>query len=619
MRRAFLALALFAFPSFRALAAPPSIEAFAANDLIIDPIVSPDGRNLAYLTSTGRDLALADYHFDTGKGEVLCKVDSHTSAICWKGNDRIFFLESLWNRSYLRSASLGKAALDSTFGYGARRIIWTVADWLTGDPNHILVWTDQLGLLDIRTGEITTTQPQETLKFVGPYIADTTGVLRLRCIQERGGIELQHRLTDHDEFKDAFHWSWADPDVNFLGFGADRNTAYFLTHDLGNWGTIRPFNTTTFQFGAPVAALEGAEITRGIFSSDHQRLVGVQIAGKSGRTDYWIDPAMRRAQAIVDVSLPGKKNVIVSYSQDASVLVVLSGIPGEPGTYYSLDLTRKALVLLGRRHPQVDPAHLGKMTAREIATRDGHTIHAVLTVPPGAGKGPYPLVLWPQGNIFDGRYSVAYDPVVQLLASRGYAVLLLDYRGSWGYGQAFKDAGRHEVTGKIPHDIEDAARWSIQSGYATQGHIALFGEDFGATLALGAATHTPGLYCCVVNVDGDADLAHWGAAFNEDRNWLLRNYLERFIGLDPAALRTASPDEALDQLDGPVLNVYGDDHDIRWNQFEIELRHHGKPYTSFVPLAADNNFPPAETRENFYRQLVAFLGKNLAPAAFAGP
>jgi dipeptidyl aminopeptidase/acylaminoacyl peptidase len=612
MRVCAIAFALLASGLLRSADAPPTLESFCENDVVIDPSLSPDGSKLAYLTSSGRDLALAVYHLDTAKGEILCKVDSHTTGFSWKGNDRILFVEALYKGTFLRSVSPGQHSLNSFPGFGDKRRIGSVFDWLPADPKHILVRMRQIGFMDVETGEMRETQPVESTQFVGPYVADATGALRLRCIQWSDGIELQHRRTDADTFVTAHKWNWSEPAVNFMGFGGDPNTAYFLTHDEGEWGIVRGFDTTTFKLGPPLATFKGAEIRSALYSRDGSKLIGLHVDGREGVFNYWLDDSMRLRQTAIDASLAGKRNRIVSWSVDMDSLVVLSQTGSEPGVYYSLDMRRKALVRLGGRHPQVSPAVLGKATAVDIATRDGFTIHGVLILPPGEAKGPRPLVLIPQDGIFNKRWVVGYGETEQFLATRGYAVLCVDYRGTWGYGRSYEDAGRREIAGKIPEDIEDAALWSVKSGYAASGRICIYGKDFAGTLALIAATYSPDLYCCAINQQGEADLTRYGEDYFGNSDWMTRKRIEMFIGDDTKALSRRSPLLAIDRLRGPLLNIYGDpEHDRSWDRLEPALRRAGKPYVLFKVLNPSDDQLPYDRRMNFYRQVGDFLDKNL--------
>jgi dienelactone hydrolase len=614
MRRILLALALLASATVRAADAP-AIANYFGNDLIDSPRLSADGNKVAYLTSDGTHPVLAAYHLDTQKGEVLAVVDVHTTGFAWKGDNRIIYVEHFSNADILRSITLGKRELDTFPGYDTRRRVGGIHDWLPGDPGHMLVIRNgRIGRLDLATAAIDETQPTDRLEFVGPYIADAAGTLRLRCIQWRDGIELQQRLTDGDTFKTLHQWGWDETDyIGFEGFGADSATAYLLTPDEGDHNCLRSFDPATFKLSGPLAAVQGADIERVLFSWDRSKVLGLQIEGRHAAAQVWLEPKMRRNQAVLDASLPNRRNWIESWSNDLDTVVALSSAGVDPGTYYSLDLRTKALRPLGRRHPEVDPAQLGHVSGREIPARDGLTLHAILTLPPGAGKGPFPLLLIPENDIFGSRFVIGYNPFTQSLASQGYAVLQVDYRGSWGYGRAFEDAGRRQIAGKIPEDIEDAARWAIASGYAAPGRIGLYGDGLGATLALVAATQTPELYCCVVNDGGQPDLPQLSTRYAGDfRSWLELKRDERFFGDDMAAMARRSPLDRMERLPGPVLSIYPDmTHDLRLAALESALRGAHKRGVEFVILPPDPHWSAVEYRLNYWRQVEDFLNQNL--------
>jgi dipeptidyl aminopeptidase/acylaminoacyl peptidase len=580
------------------------------------PQISPDGTEIAYLNSSGRDVGLAIYHLDTGKGEILCRVDSHTDTFAWKGNDRILFFENFGGSSYLRSASPGRSTLNTFPGFGTRRIISAIVDWLPGDDGHILVRTNLIGQLDVLTGSITETQPTDPLKFVGSYIHDRKGALRLRCVQSRDGIELQQRQSDADSFVTAHRWTWDEPDVHFLGFAKDPEVSYLLTQTEGEWGEVRPFNTRTFQMGPPFAKGDGAQFMDAVFSRDHSRITGIEVGDQNGKNIVWLDERMRRRQAAIDAALPGRRNIIVSTSNEGSSLIILSALNADPGVYFALDARRGALIRLGRKHPQLDPEKFAIPRTVEIPSRDGMMIHAVLALPPDI-HGPAPLVLIPQANLFEVRSGVYYILLEQFLVSRGYAVLLVDYRGSRGYGKTYEDAGRHQMARTIPDDIDDAASWSVANGYAPKGGVCLFGMKTGATEALISATRSPDLYACVVNVDGAPDLRDMASMGN--RNWLDRKRMELFFSDDKVSLAASSALAAVNRLQGPILNIYEDaDRNDDWLRLKSALRAAGKTYVLFKELDPNTQPLQMDIVENFLRQVEEFLTKNFPSAGVSG-
>ena len=618
MRRGFDArIALFA-PALAVLAAAAGARAaeaasgafaYACDDAIEGPVLSADGAAVAFVLSDGRDRSLAVYHVASAKTEVLFHVTSRSLGYEWKG-DRILVCQDLGDHLSIVSVTPGQNALNSFPGYGRDRLKMWVRDWLPGDPGHILVQAGRIGIMDVITGDVRLTQPTDQELFSGPYIADRAGNLRLRCIQGRGGIELQHRRSDGDAFETIYHWSWEEPVANFLGFGSDPNIAYFLTHTDGEWGEIKGFDLRSATFGEPIVKGNGAELVRAVYSRDHSSIIGVVTNPETGRRIVWIDPAARHIQATLDASLPGRRNEIASLSQDCRTAVVLSIARSEPGEYLVLDLRKGALVRLGPRRDKVAYASSAEETAVEISARDGLKIHAILVEPPGPRKVRAAVVI-PNSDIFGERSGTYYWNFAQYLASEGYAVLRVDFRGCSGYGNSYKSAGRHQFARKVPEDVEDATGWLVSSRLAAPGRIAIEGDGVGATIALMVATHAPDAYACVVNEGGAVDLSSIEST-GED-SWLERKRNEMYFSDDPAVLESMSALKSIGRLRGPIFNLYPSaSRNQAWSRLESALKSAHRPYSVWKEPKV-NPLPTADLRTDRYEQINAFLLQNLPP------
>jgi dipeptidyl aminopeptidase/acylaminoacyl peptidase len=640
MRHWLLAAALLSPCIGRSAEAPPPLEALCEPDQISQPTLSPDGTRIAYIASRGRIRGFSIYHLDTGKVDVICGVVPFPVDFVWKDNNRILSVDYTPIAAVLHSITLGRPQpFDSFPGYGRDRVIAGVSDWLPADPKHILVDGNQrmhstqtstrMGILDIDTGEIRETEPVEPLLFANGYVADRTGNLRTRWVPNADGIELQHRRTDSDGFKTAFKLDWDGPGMGNVGFSGDSNVAYFITQDDGDLDVLRAFDTRTFSMG-PSSRVPGAVVQDAYWSRDHSRLLGVSAFTKDDWVVSWNDDTMKRIQRIFDASLAGTRNLVVSWSNDLNVAVALSYKGCEPGAYYALDLQRKSLIRLGARRSHFDPSWSWREVSVDIPSRDGSIIHGYLDLPAGGAGGPFPLVLIPQVRVFLARASRGYDTDRAFLTSRGYAVLSVDTRGTWGYGRAYEDAGKHEIAGKIADDVEDAARWSIKSGYASSGRICVFGSTltettwgpapllafgFSGTQALIAITRNPELYCCAVNNEGEPDLTKFADGYNSNMNWLDRKNLSRLVGDDVQSLRANSPILAIERIHGPLLNLYDSvDWEPRWDRLEKALKQAGKPYVLFKNLVNSKDNQPIDYRINYYRQIEEFLDRNLKNA-----
>jgi dipeptidyl aminopeptidase/acylaminoacyl peptidase len=202
---------------------------------------------------------------------------------------------------------------------------------------------------------------------------------------------------------------------------------------------------------------------------------------------------------------------------------------------------------------------MAPMLPMTYAARDGTTIHGYLTLPAGGQKKNFPLVVMPHGGP-TVRDIWGYHPMVQFLASRGYAVLQMNYRGSPGYGDEFYSSGKREIGRGIQTDIDDATRWAIAQGYADPSRIAIVGGSYGGYSALFALAHSPELYRCGISIAGVTD---WTDIVKERKGEEYRYaflHFKDWIG-DPKTeasfLTSISPVTFADRITAPIFIVQG--------------------------------------------------------------
>ena len=158
--------------------------------------------------------------------------------------------------------------------------------------------------------------------------------------------------------------------------------------------------------------------------------------------------------------------------------------------------------------------------------RDGLRIQGYLTLP-AADAGRVPLVLVIHGGPYL-RDEWGFNPTHQWLANRGYAVLSVNYRGSTGFGKAFVTAADREWGGKMHEDLIDAVDWAVARGIADRRRVGFYGASYGGYAALTAATRTPEVFACIVDIYGIANLMtfmaaippYWGPWFSVWKNRL---------------------------------------------------------------------------------------------------
>lgn len=615
------------------LVPPLSLRDCFGEDTITSPQVSPDGTRLAFITPVNGHLSLAMYDIGTAKVHIVIRGQSDIRSFFWKDDERLVYRDRGVGDfgNVLIEADLQHRSIKPLAGYGMSVSSDAVFDTLPADPRHILITeNNRIGEMDLDSGEFRYTEPLVPFHAFGGYVADRTGELRLRCRWAKGVMELQAGRGANGSFVPIRQWPMSDVlAVNFIGFAADPNSAYVITTEDGDLGVLHALDVRTGALGPALATGRSAELVGGIYSRDGSRLLGLRAADRLGEDQLWLDQTMRVIQGSINAALPGRRNLICSISTDGRMFVISSQVPGAPAVYFVLLLARGELRRLGASHPGIDQTRLGRTLAMDIKARDGFVIHTYLTLPPGwsLGEAPLPLIVVPQKQVFGARWTTGYNAWAQYLATHGYATLWVDYRGAWGYGRRYESAGFHEMTGKIPEDVEDATQWAIQAGYAAAGRIGLYGEDFGGTLALMAATDMPALYRCAAEAYGATDLT----AFRNMRweyDYRTRQKLETLYGFDADLLARRSPERALGRLQAEILDVYatyysdfvyfgltGRKHEPSQalTPLEVDLARLKKPFTHFrpQPLGADGWLHTEDWWVNYFGQISAFFDREL--------
>ena len=196
------------------------------------------------------------------------------------------------------------------------------------------------------------------------------------------------------------------------------------------------------------------------------------------------------------------------------------------GACYLYDHAAGRLEKLAELSPWLNESEMADMKPIHFTSRDGLTIHGYLTLPKGAKPGHLPIVVNPHGGPW-ARDVWGFNPEVQFLANRGYAVLQINFRGSTGYGKAFWEAWFKQWGGKMQDDITDGVQWLIQEGIADPKRIAIYGASYGGYATLAGLTFTPDLYACGVDYVGVSNIF-------------------TLLGNAPALLGAGTPDDVRD-------------------------------------------------------------------------
>ena len=634
------ALAASVSPAADDPSAPIPIEQLFSLPQVRQPRLSPDGKKIAFLFPHEKKMALGVFDRATKESKMILRgADESLARFFWKGNDRLvfqadvagnesFFIGStdLTGKNVLRIAESQR--IENNLTGDAAGII----DELPLDPERIAVWGFFSGNIDNATfvggapviarlnvrnlGRSTLMELRDSDRDWNRYF-DQRGALRLRAKLEGKTLIWEHRAEDNQPFKrvaahplHGYAETW-DPEL----FAADNVTLWLISREEHDRGALYALNTRTFERGPALFVPPEGEITELIVSRDRTRLLGVRY--EAAREHYhWFDETRAALQAKLAATFVGCDVRVSSLSDDESVALVWVGHDREPGVYYVLDQKAGSLVQF-KRTRELDPAKLSPHQPIKYRARDGLEIHGYLTLPRGQEGKKLPLVIHPHGGPFGVRDRWGYDTDAQFLASRGYAVLQPNYRGSGGYGREFINKGRQQWGRAMQDDLTDGVEWAIAEGIADPARVAIYGASYGGYASLAGAMLTPDLYACAVNYVGASDLEITFKNRGDDA-WRVPgefSYREEWVGATRAYREETSPVNLVERLKIPTLHAYGaEDPRVKinhWTRLEPQLKKYGKDYQSIVEGRQGHGFRDEKESASFYVALEAFLARNL--------
>lgn len=354
------------------------------------------------------------------------------------------------------------------------------------------------------------------------------------------------------------------------------------------------------------------------------RLTRAPIAAILGGLDpqyRFFDPADQKRADSVAQAFPGRRVHIYSESQDKQRVVAYVAGAASPPAFYLIDFKSHKADMIGEQYPALADARLGDLRAITYKARDGMEIPAYLTLPPGGEGKSLPLVVLPHGGP-ESRDTPRFDWWAQFLATRGYAVLQPQFRGSSGFGNEFRLAGRRQWGGLMQDDVTDGVKYLIRQGIADPRRICIVGASYGGYAALAGAAFTPELYTCAVSINGVSNLPemqHWvQARARAGAESDTVGYWRDSIGphLDPKLI-AASPVNAVERIRVPILLMVSSEDTVvpqsQSEQMARALQHSGKSVT-LVPLQGDDHWlSHSETRVRMLKELDNFLAAHMHP------
>lgn len=632
-------------------AAVPSLDALATAPQFGNARLSPDGRHIAVLRidAAGNSLLILDAESMAPANELKFSGRQNVIDFFWANNEMLVVSRGTPLDGFGRPRMTGELYAVSLHGEKRRylfghkadrtsrnrgrdadRAIGWVLDTLPDDPSSILVaavdWSEDVTIdfhpriyrIDVYSGarseiaKVPMRSPRITV--------DGQGQVRFAS-----GWDDDNKPATLRFDPDAGSWSRVDlalaelGSFEPLGFAEGDNAVFASISERGEPGCLYRVDLADYH-RQKLTCDPDAEPSFMVPSSKPGRPMAIAFDAGIPRL-HLLEPASDDAAMYRALSeqLAPEFVQIIDFSRDGRRLLFSAYGDRWPGRVFLFDRDAQRARPVYSRQPQIDPAGLVSTLAYAFDARDGTRLHGLITLPGGGSVGNLPMVVMPHGGPHGVSDRWDYDAAVQVLATRGYAVLQVDFRGSGGYGQAFLRKGFRQWGHAIQDDIVDATRWAVDNGVADPGRICILGASFGAYSALMSAIRAPDLFRCAVGYAGVYDLESMFRRGDIRRTEAGRRYLDLVLGHDEAELAAQSPVAQIERLAAPVLIVHGG-ADVRAplahaNKLRQALERHDKPHEWFIVDNEAHGFFRSQNRKRYYERVLAFLDRHIGREA----
>lgn len=639
MKRFFAALILAQMLAFASSSQAAPLEVYGRLPNIEQVQISPDGRRLAIVVTDGEGRIVTVSDLETGKLVAGGRAgDVKVRAIQWAGSNHLLITTT-------SSAKPLGNVIASRAEYATIRVLTVDTDriqLLLEDVDrglNIIIQEPDIRIIDHKPAVfLTGIRFTNARGHAALFRIDLEDGIRSRVVEpgdsesrewvlDAAGAAIAHvrygRQTGRWRLDVKSDGAWrtvfsevalVDPPV-LEGLGRDGTSVLVSTFE-GDEIALREISPKDAAWSDPLSV---GPRQAPIYDPVRDVLIGFyDLVGDEERYTFF-DANDQAIWNTIVKAYAGQRVQMVSASADRRKVVVLVDSPTEGPAYALVDLDTMKATWIGPRIKGLGKADVATVRPVNFKAKDGLELSGYLTLPNGRSEKALPLVVLPHGGPAS-RDMPGFDWWAQALASRGYAVLQVNYRGSTGFGREFLQAGYGQWGRSMQTDLSDGVRYLAQQGVIDPERVCIVGGSYGGYAALAGATIDTGVYRCAASVAGPSDLrkmvefarARGGAP--SQRYWL------RFMGVeergDPA-LQDISPASLAHRATIPILMVHGkDDTIVPAVQSQImadALKEAGKPHELLMMKGEDHWLTSGDTRLEMLRAVVAFLEKHNPP------
>ena len=582
--------------------------------------ISPNGERIIFRAPhMGRMNVFVQKLGDTTATPITHETERSLYDAFWESDDRIIFVKDVGGDENTHILSIKPDGSDLKDHIPFKKVRADVIDVLEDRPNEVLIQHNKrdaeifdVYLLNLNTGE-SKMVAQNPGNITG-WITDHNGKIRAAVTTDGVNSSLLYRENESDKFKTVTTISFKET-LSPVLFTFDNKNLYCLSNLGRDKTALVEFDPKTGKevkllYENPDVDVNGVDFSR-------KRKVLTYVYYETDKNErHFLDAEAEAIDKKIKQQIPQYDFYITRHNKEEDKLLVYVTSDRYYGGNYYYDVKADKLTKLADAKPWLKEDNMAVMKPIQYTSRDGLTIHGYLTLPKGIEPKNLPVVVNPHGGPW-ARDSWGYNPEIQFLANRGYAVLQMNFRGSTGYGRKFWEASFREWGRKMQDDVSDGVKWLVKEGIADSSRVAIYGGSYGGYATLAGITSTPELYSCAVDYVGVANMftfmntipPYWEP---------YRKMIYEMVGdpeKDSLMLAEVSPVFHADKIRVPLLVAQGA-NDPRVNKAESDqmveaLRKRGLTVEYLVKDNEGHGFYNQENRFDFYGAMEKFFEKHL--------
>ncbi len=395
------------------------------------------------------------------------------------------------------------------------------------------------------------------------WFADAAGRLRVAYVTRKDGDHVMMHGQDKS-FREVLNFDDDDTHFQPIALSADGERIYGLTDEGREQRDLVEFDPATRSIAKTVFSKRGTDIS-GVRMNAAGELIGVSYYQDGLIVSEYFDGDSRLVDRSLRAAFPGKTVNVLQRSHDEQQLIVAVNGSDRPTEVYHYDRASRRASLISETKPWLAELKFAQAHTLKVKSKDGFEIEAYLTMPANPSAKKRPLIVLPHGGPIGVRDDRLFDPEVQFMASLGYAVLQVNFRGSEGFGTAFRKAGEGNYGKAIEDDIDAAIAAALAQYPLDESRMCTAGSSYGGYSAMVSTIRWPGRFRCAISMFGVSDLALFFTASDSGRSQEVREDMEKKIGnpnTDIERMKANSPLYRAAELNVPLMLVHGTE-DVR--------------------------------------------------------